>query len=266
MNMFHRSPFYRTKSLASYVQEHGFLRALSYSSRRIEASRRLYRLYRKLSPSSVLPASPSSVLGSDAKPFVESLRSDAYALGLTIPPDLLQHLCSLAVAASRTAGPILTHIKIDDLEPFRSLAADPLLLQAFRQYFGYGCSDVEIRLWCSHVVSAPTSERVASQQTVLFHFDQHAMNFLYANFYLSDVDGGSGPHIIVKGSHRRKPIRFKFASAYRSDDEIISVYGRDSVVRVCGPAGTGFLEDAWCYHKAEPPESTERLFLQFRYR
>ena len=113
-------------------------------------------------------------------------------------------------------------------------------------------------------MDATDENRLDSQQTIRFHYDAEGYLLLYFNFYLTDVDALSGPHITVQNSHGRKPLRFLFLSANQSDEEITRRYGTENVVTICGKAGFGFVEDAYCFHKALPPRSRDRLFLQLR--
>jgi hypothetical protein len=49
------------------------------------------------------------------------------------------------------------------------------------------------------------------------------------------------------------------------DQDVIDFYGRESVVAMCGKAGTGFAEDTYCVHKGTPPRSKDRLILQLQF-
>lgn len=70
---------------------------------------------------------------------------------------------------------------------------------------------------------------------------------------------------MVRGSHTRKPLTWLIGSARKSDAQIASRYTSSDVLTIEGPAGTGFLEDTSCYHKALPPLERMRLLLQIRY-
>ncbi len=75
----------------------------------------------------------------------------------------------------------------------------------------------------------------------------------------------NGAHALIAGSSRRKRLGHLLGSARLSDAEAWQTYGRDAERTIEGPAGSGFLEDASCYHKALPPETGDRLMLQLRY-
>ncbi len=117
------------------------------------------------------------------------------------------------------------------------------------------------RVWWSFPQKGSASEEIQTGRR--FHFDLYAWRSLSGFFYLTDVDENAGPHVCVLGSHRRKALRHQFsASRWREDAEIEGVYGRASLRTILGPAGTGFLEDPTCFHKAVPPARTPRLVLQ----
>ncbi len=98
----------------------------------------------------------------------------------------------------------------------------------------------------------------------MFHFDVHALNFIYVFFYLTDVDSQSGAHELIPGSHRKKKLAHLLSGARKSDAEIHDYYGGRSTV-ISGAAGSGFIEDTSCFHRALPPIARPRLALQIRY-
>jgi hypothetical protein len=59
-----------------------------------------------------------------------------------------------------------------------------------------------------------------------------------------------------------KPLQFIFSSPNQPDESIIQHYGEDAIGTICGPAGYGFMEDHYCYHRAMPPKAGKRLILQ----
>jgi ectoine hydroxylase-related dioxygenase (phytanoyl-CoA dioxygenase family) len=133
------------------------------------------------------------------------------------------------------------------------------------QYLGYQIRGKDVLMWWSFASAMSPELRRARYQTIDFHFDVHALNFCYLHVYLTETDRSSGAHVLVKGSHRRKPIRWLFGSARQTDEAIATQYGDANIVTIEGPAGTAFLEDTSCYHKALAPSSHDRLMLQVRY-
>ncbi|WP_171093293.1 hypothetical protein [Usitatibacter rugosus] len=145
------------------------------------------------------------------------------------------------------------------------IANDPQVREIVRRYLGYAPPRLNIRLLWSFVTSVPDAERIAAAQTIDYHFDVQSYNFIYANYYLSDVDTRSGAHAMILASHRKKPLPWLLGSVRQGRDAVLERYGADSEVVIQGPAGFGFIQDASCYHKAIAPVDRERLMLQIRY-
>jgi len=126
---------------------------------------------------------------------------------------------------------------------------------------GRGCTLLGSRVWWSFPGKGAAKEEIQTGRR--FHFDLYAWRSLSGFFYLTDVDEDAGPHVCVLSSHRRKALRHQFStSRWREDAEIERVYGRGNLRTILGPAGTGFLEDPTCFHKAVPPARAPRLVLQ----
>lgn len=145
------------------------------------------------------------------------------------------------------------------------IVKDPVLLDIVTEYLGYRPQSSDVRLFWSVVSPVSDEERRALFQTIDYHFDVHSMNFIYAHFYLTDTDATSGAHVLVKGSHRHKPLAALMGSARASDQVISAMYPPDDMLTVEGPAGTGFVEDTSCFHKALAPRTHDRLLLQIRF-
>ena len=130
-----------------------------------------------------------------------------------------------------------------------------------RRALGRGCTFLGSRVWWSFPHEGSASDEIQTGRR--FHFDLYAWRSLAGFFYLTDVDENAGPHVCVLGTHRRKALRHQFSSSrWREDADIESVYGRGSLRTLLGPAGTGFLEDPTCFHKAVAPARAARLLLQ----
>jgi hypothetical protein len=135
------------------------------------------------------------------------------------------------------------------------------LLPLACRVLGSGAAFLGSRLWWSFPRTGSGQDEL--QLGRRFHFDLYAWRSLSAFFYLTDVDAQSGPHVCVAGSHRRKPLSHRLTfRRWRRDAEILAAYGGESLRTILGPAGTGFLENPTCFHKATPPERNPRLILQ----
>jgi hypothetical protein len=80
--------------------------------------------------------------------------------------------------------------------------------------------------------------------------------------YLTDVEGETGPHVYIRGSHRK---RGSWRARSYSPAEIEREYGAGALCSVSGPAGTSFLADTYGIHKGETPVRAWRLMLQVQY-
>jgi Phytanoyl-CoA dioxygenase (PhyH) len=147
----------------------------------------------------------------------------------------------------------------------RDLLNDRTLLSIARGYLGAEPTLLGARMWWSFAASSDSRQQLHDGQA--FHYDLDDYRAIAFFFYLSDVDLESGPHVAVLGSHRRKPLRFLVSPfKSKSDDQISAAYGTGPIVAACGPAGTGFAEDLFCFHRGSHPKTRDRLLVQIRYR
>lgn len=222
----------------------------------------------------------------DVAAAAEALARRAVVSPLRLPTALvaeLEHLCRNAelvhwgngerfrggdvVDGRRPSGAYAVLADVADaqlLAPARRVAEDPKLLTVISQHIGYRPIGAHVRVLWSFVSAASEADRHAVGQTVDWHFDVHSYNFVYANFYVTNVDADSGAHEMIAGSHTHKPARWLLASARRSDADIAAAYPNDRLTLV-GPPGTGFLQDSSCYHRVLVPTARERLMLHIRY-
>ena len=263
----------------------------SYIFGRFLTIRRAYSLYKKL-----LPASSNKFEGIRSTSIfdklnvnhaVKDLQQTAVALDFNLPNDIVEDIKQFAANSQLKACNLPYTFFYKDInkgelpdgnvvaigyivEPKKSqsiqkVLLDPLLYQTVENYLGYKPSNYEIRLYYSFVSNLTDQERRARNQTIDYHFDVHAFNFCYAHFYITDTDRASGAHLLVKSSHKEKPIKYLLSSACKSDKEISKYYAQSNCLLIEGQGGTGFLEDTSCYHKALAPVSQDRLLLQIRF-
>ena len=163
---------------------------------------------------------------------------------------------NLAMATIRNAA---------SLPMIRALAGDKMLHEAASLFLGYRPTEVSCWFFWSLANHLSDDERRAASQTIDYHYDVDGYNFLYANFYLLDTDDMNGAHALIAGSSRHKRLRHLLGSARLGDAEARETYGPEAERVIEGPAGSGFLEDTSCYHKALAPVSADQLMLQLRY-
>jgi hypothetical protein len=70
---------------------------------------------------------------------------------------------------------------------------------------------------------------------------------------------------LVLRSHKNKPVKWLWGSVKKTDEEIAGFYPAQDIITVEAKAGSGFLEDTSCYHRALTPVKADRLMLQVRY-
>lgn len=223
----------------------------------------------------------------DVNQAVQELRRDAVAFRFDLPAAIVNEICAFAreglckssgfqghrpfleIESGQTAeGQRLAMAEVIqplDCAAIRKVVESQALRQTCMRYLGYQPPKADIRLFWSFVSNLTENERRQQFQTIDYHVDIHDFNFCYAHFYLTDTDARSGAHVMVRGSHTRKPLAWLIGSARKSDAQIAGRYAEEDVLTIEGPAGTGFLEDTSCYHKALPPLENKRLLLQIRY-
>lgn len=156
------------------------------------------------------------------------------------------------------------HLAVEGSTKLQGLCADPTLLSITRKYLGCEPAFLGSRIWWNFATAANAEQQMSLGQG--FHYDLDGYKALAFFFYLTEVTPTTGPHICVPGSHKTKPLKSLLSlHKGRSDAEIEKWYGRDRQVSICGPAGSGFAEDIFCFHKGGHPETADRLILQLRY-
>ena len=218
---------------------------------------------------------------------VQELREDAVAFRFDLPTPLVDEIYNFARRGLCKSSGFQGHRHFEEIasgqtiegqrlamaevinplgcDAIRRIVESEALRQTCMRYLGYQPPKADIRLFWSFVSNLSENERRQQFQTIDYHVDIHDFNFCYAHFYLTDTDARSGTHVMVRGSHTRKPLTWLIGSARKSDAQIASRYTSHDVLTIEGPAGTGFLEDTSCYHKALPPLERMRLLLQIRY-
>ncbi len=269
---------------------------LHYALGRFESIRRGYSALRRLSPRSrqrapagppvALPTLPVSLFdGQTAERALADLRRDSIAMGFDLPWAIVEEMVEFAthsplqrrlrderlfyrheVRKGRLAdgSPAVMGIVPDPLDcpAVRRVCRDPLLMECAGAFLGFRPTKIIPRLFWSFVTDAGDDERRQLGQTIDWHYDVHDFHFCSAQFYLTDVTPGAGEHELVRGSHHGKSLRMLLGSANARDEELFTRFARDRILLVEGPAGTGFLEDTSCYHRAVPPANRDRLMLQ----
>ena len=256
----------------------------------------LYSFFRKYFDSFSVPETPTSAFQNeqivifkniDSKMAVSEIKKKAVATGFNLPMEYVKEIyhyaCSAICVRSGDDRKLFTFPEVIDgklsdglpvvlgivKEPMQCEAVDriarePRLLETCTRYLRCRPRKIEPRLFWSFIVDLSPEERKDLWQTVEYHFDVYGFNFMYANFYITDCDKLSGAHVMIDSSHKKKPLRMLLHSAYQMEQSIFEYYGFERERVIEGPAGTGFVQDSSCYHKALAPVKSPRLLLQFR--
>ncbi len=123
----------------------------------------------------------------------------------------------------------------------KALESDPLLLKIAARYLKTQPLHIgTVMLW-SFSTNSQSSEY--STRESFYHYDLHGYNFMKFFFYLTDVNLNSGPHVYVRGSHKNKKIIHQLLRGLTSEEDLINYYGQENIIKICAPAGWGFIED-----------------------
>ncbi len=146
----------------------------------------------------------------------------------------------------------------------QQVAQDLVLNEVARRYIGPRARHLGTNIWWSYANdSLGFKERNEFAQ--LFHYDLDDYKFIKFFFYLTDVDEESGPHVYVRGSHKKKPLSHLYPMRRLQDFEVESSYPKSDILTLTGKAGDGFVEDTFAIHKGAAPARKNRLLLQLYY-
>jgi len=149
------------------------------------------------------------------------------------------------------------------IEEMYQLAADPLLLSIVQKYMGVPPIFNTPVAFLNSFAKA-RNDKALSDVAQLYHHDMHRLGFVKVFIYLTDVGPGSGPHTLVRGTHRKRPDHL-WADGRHNDVAIAEAGLMGDEVRITGKAGTVFLVDTSCLHKGSHPDTEARLMAQVQY-
>jgi hypothetical protein len=145
------------------------------------------------------------------------------------------------------------------------LLSSEIINNILLKYFKSQPKLVGVNLWWTF--PGKHLEEDKSRHAHLFHRDIDDFKFLKLFIYITDVDQNSGPHIVVKGSHRSKLV-CKLSDFWRErrylDSEVVKRFGKD-ITSIIGQSGTSFFENTLCLHKGTTPHNKARLVLQYEW-
>ncbi|RRI05503.1 hypothetical protein EH240_06375 [Mesorhizobium tamadayense] len=232
-------------------------------------------------------AAETMFTGVDRKAVVEALRSDGLFSGLMLPPAIHGEIAAFAQrtpcfgnfdrrlefmpdehdeAEKRFGRSLLSgHYfeRILDCPAALAIQNDPLLLDVARHYLGGQAKLITTRVWWSFPTGKASDADKNLASLGKYHFDLDDWRMLKFFFYLAPVDTGAGPHVYVRGSHRRRALKHQLTLLVgHSAEEVLSVYGQQSAVTLTGEAGLGFVEDPFGFHMGTVPARSPRLMME----
>ena len=147
------------------------------------------------------------------------------------------------------------------------IAQDPVLLSIAHDYLQYWPTQVTRHLTWTFVSDLSVREQKDRFLPLSYHYDVAGYNFMSAYFYITDMDTQTGAHVMIAGSHNKKPLHTLFApwSGRTPDQVLLDYYGKENEILIEGKAGFGFMQDPACFHKLLPPRQQNRLIFQIRY-
>jgi hypothetical protein len=221
--------------------------------------------------------------------FVKEVDKNAVAFGLQLPESIVEKILHYATCAPCTEpgydksflineldqhnylpdGHRVTRAHVNDVTQCQAvnvIAQDSLLLQIASTYLHYYPTQVTCHLTWSIASNLTEDEVRASYPASNFHYDIAGYNFATTYSYITPVlDDYSGPHVMIKGSHKRKPLWMLLKSGRCCDEKVYAYYGKEDEIYIKGKAGFTFFQDPSCIHRVKAPTSQNRLLLQIRY-
>jgi hypothetical protein len=256
---------------------------------RIVALRRALRRLRALCYTTSWNASSTIFDSLNIAETVKSLERDGFSDGIQLPRNVVDDLRDFALqipcygnlsrkmsflpndhkaAEARFAAPILIgHYleKVEDCPRIREIRDDALLKEIASRYLKRRPNVLTTRMWWSFS-AADLDESLLRLASQSLHSDINDWSSVKFFFYLNDVIAESGPHVYVRGSHRRKRLRDQFTLFVgKRISDVIDFYGAANFHTICGPAGFGFVEDPFGFHMGTVVEKGRRLVLEIEY-
>ena len=225
--------------------------------------------------------------GVDHERVVAALRSEGLCSGLILPPSIHQEIARFARqtpcfgnfdrrleflptqhadAEGRLGRALLSgHYfeRILECDAAIAVQRDPLLLDIAAHYLGSQAKLVTTRVWWSFPSKSASDGDKNLASLDKYHFDLDDWRMLKFFFYLVPTDAETGPHVYVKGSHKRRILKHQMTLLVgHPADEILGTYGAENAITLTGQAGFGFVEDPFGFHMGTVPRRSARLMME----
>ena len=139
----------------------------------------------------------------------------------------------------------------------QEFATDPGLALVAQKYLEQPVIMDEVAFWWTTTARSDDADLNAQ----LFHQDRDRLSFLKYFIYLTDVTPETGPHVYVRGTHRRLPSSLR-RDGRKSDDAVAAAGLGPVITELTGPAGTLMAVDTIGLHKGKTPRGGDRLALE----
>lgn len=148
-------------------------------------------------------------------------------------------------------------------EEMYQISGDPAILEIVQRYMGVPpIFNTPVAFLSSH--AKPKNTREVSLNAQEYHHDMHRLGFVKLFIYLTDVDEDTGPHTLLSGTHRERPVNL-WKDGRHSDKSIKESGIAEQEVNITGKAGTVFLVDTSALHKGASPKGGHRVMAQVQY-
>jgi hypothetical protein len=155
---------------------------------------------------------------------------------------------------------------VENCQEIRRIRSDSTIRFMAQSYLGHHARLTSSRLWWSFPADEPDELVLKRASQDRLHFDMNDWKSIKFFFYLTDVGSGDGPHVYVRGSHRRKRLRDQLTLFVgKEKDGLEQFYGKSAVTRIHGPAGMGFVEDPFGFHMGTVSTRRARLMLEVEF-
>lgn len=207
---------------------------------------RHYRAHPQAPPIEVNPATVFA--GVDPVATADALQRDAFASGLRVPGETIDEI----VAFARARGGKTVYDPDLECEAVRRLARDPLIVDVARRFLRAEPVFLKSQIYWTVPDGTAIGNALAAAEGGRFHYDLADIRAVTVFVYLTDVDAQCGPHIVIRGTQRRRTPG-QILRRFISDAYAERTYG-DRIETITGPRGTAWFEDITCYHKQAPAE------------
>jgi hypothetical protein len=175
--------------------------------------------------------------GLDVDVISSLMQRDGYALGPSLPEKYLAAI--LRYCAQSPPSHLHAHRRCPEIA---AIATSAKVVEIVRRYLG-----VTPILYKTAVINTQPQPIDDGERKWRFHYDVGDFRAMTLWIYLSDVDADSGPHAVIRGTHRRDTLSM-IATEMLPVPEASARYG-ERVHNIIGEKGSSIFEDQVIYHR-----------------